>query len=167
MIASPSGYTARSYPGTTGLSMTDNERTAGYRLLETGTAVSFRITGTETLEGPDAAEFSLRVELAFPSDPDSEENDLEWGAFGFLFVLGTLSFDDAGPREISVIHYVESDEFQVDDFMDCLQWEGGALKFDADYVRGRRMKTRIVLRPDGSGTLTTAGRGKSALRWLE
>ena len=90
-----------------------------------------------------------------------------WGAFGFLFVIGTLSFADARPREMSIIDYVEQDEFQVDDFINCLHWEDGSLKFSADYVRGRRMKTDVVLRPDGSGRLTTTGRGKAAIFWLE
>jgi hypothetical protein len=40
-------------------------------------------------------------------------------------------------------------------------------QFSADYVRGRRMKTDVVLRPDGSGTLTTSGRGKAAILWLD
>ena len=142
-------------------------RAAGHQLLETGTVVDFLITDTEILEGPDAAEFSVRIGLEFPPDAESEENDLAWGAFGFLFVLGVLSFADARPRESSAIDYVEGDEFQVGDFIVCLQWEDGVLRFDTDYVRGRRMKTHVVLRPNGTGTLTTDGRGKAAIRWLE
>lgn len=42
-----------------------------------------------------------------------------------------------------------------------------SLRFSADYVRGRRMKTEVVLQPDGSGTLSTMGRGKAAILWLE
>ncbi len=143
------------------------DRAAGHQLLETGTVVEFQITGTEILEGPDAAEFSVRIGLEFPPDAESEENDLGWGAFGFLFVIGVMSFADARSRESSAIDYVEGDAFQVGDFIVCLQWENGALRFDTDYVRGRRMKTHVVLRPDGTGTLTTDGRGKAAIRWLE
>lgn len=147
--------------------MTKIDRTAGYQLLETGTAVEFHVTKTQIHEGPDAAEFSIDIDLEFPPDPDTEETDLEWGAFGFLFILGTLSFADARPREASHIDYVEDDEFDVGDFIGCLQWEGGALKFEADYLRGRRMKTHVILRPDGSGRLTTTGRGKAPILWLE
>jgi len=43
----------------------------------------------------------------------------------------------------------------------------GELHFDADYLRGRRMKTRIAVRSNGTVMLETTGRGKSALRWLE
>ena len=35
------------------------------------------------------------------------------------------------------------------------------------FVRGRSMKTNITIRPDGNITLTTWGRGESALRWLD
>ena len=147
--------------------MTGIDRAAGFQLLETGTAMEFNVTNTTVHEGPDAAEFSVDIDLEFPPDADTDETDLNWGAFGFLFVIGTLSFADARPRESSVIDYLEKDEFQVGDFIGCLQWEDGALKFAADYLRGRRMKTRIVLKPDGSGRLTTTGRGKAAMLWLE
>jgi hypothetical protein len=42
----------------------------------------------------------------------------------------------------------------------------GELRFDADYISGRRVKTRIVVRANGSITLETIGRGKAALRAL-
>jgi hypothetical protein len=41
------------------------------------------------------------------------------------------------------------------------------LCFDADYIRGRRVEIRIVVRSNGMVTLETTGRGKAALRWLE
>ena len=147
--------------------MTEIHRWAGHRLLETGVVTEFEVVKTEIHEGPDAAEFTVEIELRFPPDPETEETDLEWGAFGFLFAIGALSFADARPRELSVLEYVESDEFEVGDFVSCLHWEGGALKLSADYVRGRRMKTDVVLRSVGSGTLTTTGRGKAAVLWLE
>ena len=143
------------------------DRAAGLDLLESGTLVDFKITGTRIHEGPDPAEFSIEIDLEFPPDPESKESDLEWGAFGFLFVIGVLSFADARPRETSIIEYAEHDEFQVGDLIQCLRWESGALRFSADYIRGRRMKTDLVLRPQGSGRLTTAGRGKAPLLWLE
>lgn len=43
----------------------------------------------------------------------------------------------------------------------------GELHFDVDYIRGRWLKTRIVVRSNGTVTLETIGRGKSALRWLD
>jgi hypothetical protein len=65
------------------------------------------------------------------------------------------------------MHYREQDEFGVGDFLDCLSYAvGGQLRFDADYVRGRRMKTRVVVSPDGAVVIDTQGRGKSAEHWL-
>jgi hypothetical protein len=143
------------------------DRTAGFELLRSGTLVEFGVSATQIHESTDPAEFGLVIELKFPVDPDSDENDLGWGAFGFLFVIGSLSFADARPRENSTIEYVQNDEFQVGDLMQCLRWEDGNLKFSADYIRGRRMKTDLVLRREGTGQLTTAGRGKAPLLWLE
>jgi hypothetical protein len=39
--------------------------------------------------------------------------------------------------------------------------------FCADYLRGRSLKTDIIVRPNGTVTLTTRGRGKTAWRWLD
>lgn len=38
---------------------------------------------------------------------------------------------------------------------------------DADYIRGRCMKTAITVRRDGSVTLETRGRGESAPHWID
>ena len=41
----------------------------------------------------------------------SAEETAEWGAFGFRFTLGVLSFGEAKPRNQSSIDYQEKDEF--------------------------------------------------------
>lgn len=140
---------------------------AAHELLETGALVQFDVLSTKVMEGPDPAIFTVEIELSFPSDPESEENDLEWGAFGFLFLIASLSFIDARPRANSVIEYNTGDALEVGDFIRCLSWQSGALRLGTDYLRGRCMKTHVVLQPDGSGKLTTTGRGKSAVHWLE
>jgi len=155
--------------------MSDEARMIGHELLRTATAVSFRITEQDVLSAPDPAEFGLRIELKFvPSEEeiDLDEDDVakdtaEWGALGFLFVLGVLSFADAKPREASALDYEQRDEFRLADFIERLRFVRGELHFDADYVRGRRMKTRIAARSNGTVTLETIGRGKAGLRWLE
>lgn len=147
----------------------------GYELLKTGTLVSFRIVDEEVLSAPDEAEFGLRLQLKFTSDEGEEEQDeddvaentAEWGAFGFLFILGLLSFYDAKPLNSSVLAYEEKDEFRLADFIERLRFVRGELHFDADYIRGRRVKTRVFVRSNGTVTLETIGRGKAALRWLE
>ena len=40
------------------------------------------------------------------------------------------------------------------------------ISFDADYLRGRRMKTRVQIRPEGTGFIETVGRGKAATHWI-
>lgn len=147
--------------------MNPNDRAAGHQLLESGTLVNFEVFGTEVHEGPDPGEFGVDVHLRFPVDEESENHDLEWGGLGFLFTLGVLSFADAKPRGASVPDYIENDEFTVGDFVAHLKWKGQRLTFDVDYLRGRRVKTRITLNMDGTGILTTQGRGMAATHWLD
>ena len=155
--------------------MTSEAQMIGYELLNTGTLVTFRIVEEIVLEAPDEAEFSLRLQLKFvPAEDDGEQDEddaaediAEWGAFGFMFVVAVLSFAEAKPRNASVIEYDEKDEFRLADFIEGLRFVRGELHFDADYIRGRRVKTRIVVRSNGSIALETIGRGKAALRWLE
>lgn len=146
-----------------------SERLAGVELLRTGTLVPVRIVEETVLPSPDEAEFGLRLALSFDDGDDPEEDcadAVEWGALGFLFVIGVLSFADARSRGVSEQDYVEGDEFGVADFLAGLKFCNGALQLDTDYLRGRRMKTRVVVRPDGTGTIETTGRGKTALRWI-
>ncbi len=84
-----------------------------------------------------------------------------------MFALGVLSFDEAKPRNLSTAECHEKDEFSVADFIEGLRFVRGELHFDADYIRGRRIKTRIAVRANGTVWLETIGRGKAVLRWLE
>ena len=126
------------------------------------------------LTAPDEAEFGMRLELKFVSEDDDEQDEddaseeiAEWGSLGFLFVLGVLSFADAKPRNLSIADYSEKDDFRLADFIRGLQFLHGELHFDADYIRGRRIKTRVAVRTNGTVRLETIGRGKAVLRWLE
>jgi hypothetical protein len=147
----------------------------GHELLKTGLQVSFRLVEEEVLPAPDEAEFGMRLLLKFIAHEDEEDQDeddvaeetAEWGAFGFLFTLGVLSFDEARPRNQSSMDYREKDEFTVADFMEGLRFVRGELHFEADYIRGRRLKTRIAVRANGTVGLEKTGRGKAVLRWLE
>ena len=156
--------------------MASEAQLIGHELLKTGLAVGFRIVGEEVLTAPtDEAEFGMRLELKFVTADDEDEQDeddvaeetAEWGALGFLFVLGVLSFADAKPRNLSVADYSEKDDLRLADFMECLRFVRGELHFDADYIRGRRSKTSVAVRANGTVRLETIGRGKAALRWLE
>jgi len=147
--------------------MNENDRQAGLRLREQAAATEFEIVRSEVFEGIDGGEFGFRLELRFVRDDDDAFPSDDSGALGFLFAIGVLSFADARPRGASEMHYQEQDEFGVGDFLNCLSHSvGGHLRFDADYLRGRRMKTRIVVSPDGPVVIDTQGRGKSAEHWL-
>jgi hypothetical protein len=145
------------------------DRGAGEALLRTGVIVPVRILEESVMAGADEGEFALRLALSF-EDEDRPEEDradvVEWGALGFLFAIGVLSFADARPRGLSERECIESDDFQVADLLAGLRFRNGELHLDTDYVRGRRMKARVVVRPDGTGMLETIGRGKAALRWI-
>jgi hypothetical protein len=155
--------------------MTSEVQMIAYELINTGSLVCFRIVEEEVLKAPDEAEFGMRLLLRFVSedgeddqdDDDVAEDIAEWGAFGCMFVLGMLSFADARPRNMSSVDYHEKNEFTVADFVEGLRFVRGELHFDADYIRGRRIKTRISVCAKGTIRLETTGRGKTVLRWLE
>ena len=149
--------------------MSETTRQAWQQLLETGSLVLFRILDTQTELSPDEENVSVRADLVFQGDnEDTDPTDMvEWGAFGFLFILATLSFHDARPRGFSEGDFLSKDDFTVEDFFECLTYDQTGLHLRADYIRGRCLKTDITIRPDGTATLATWGRGQSALRWLD
>jgi len=97
---------------------------------------------------------------------DDEHDDVEWSAFGFIYAIGLLSFHDARPRGYSGMHFSEHDQWMATDMQRHLRYERGRLSFDADYVRGRMMKTTVTIHPDGRFTLDTVNRGEAATRWI-
>lgn len=138
------------------------------RLFETGTLVQFRILDTHTEVAPDGENLFVRVDLMLEDgEHDVEPEEIvEWGAFGFLYALAALSFHDARPRGMSELDFEAEDVLTVADFMDALSFSHNGLSVQTDYLRGRSMKTEVTIRPDGTVRLTTRGRGKSALHWL-
>ena len=137
-----------------------------FRILQEEVLTALADEARVRLCGCSSSSSRRRARKIFDED-EVAENTAEWGAFGFIFVLALLSFADAKPRNASVIEYQEKDELRLSDFIEHLRFVRGELRFDADYIRGRRLKTRIVVRSNGTVTLETIGRGKSALRWLE
>jgi hypothetical protein len=121
--------------------MSNDAYLSGASLLKTGTLVSFRILEEEVLPAHDEAEFRMRVSLQFVPEgceDDQDEDDVaedtaEWGAFGFIFTLGVLSFGEAKPRSQSTADYNEKDEFNVADFIRGLR-----------FVRGNYTSTQIT-----------------------
>jgi len=148
--------------------MSSSDRPAGYKLIETGALVEFEIVDTKVEPAADGETSFVRIALQLGGlDGGDGEDQVEWGAFGVIFTLAALSFNDARPRGNSDADFVEKDEFTVADLFDCLSFVRGELHFDADYVHGRCMKTDIVVQSDGQVILQTRARGESALRWVE
>jgi len=147
----------------------DDLQSAEQRLLDTGTLVRFRILDTHTEVAPDRENLFVRVDLVLEDDEHDVEPEeiVEWGAFGFLFALVALSFHDARPRGMSELDFEADDTLTVADFMHALSFSHDGLSVQTDYLRGRSMKTEVTIRPDGTVRLTTWGRGKSALHWLD
>jgi hypothetical protein len=148
--------------------MTDTDLLAGYNLIKQGALVNFDIVETKVDESVGRDEAIVRIDLHLGEMEDEEyrSEDHEWGAFGFLFCLATLAFADARPRGVSEMHFDEQDEFTVADFFDGLRYERGEVRFSADYVRGRCVKTDLTVRPDGTATVETRCRGEAATRWV-
>ncbi len=146
----------------------NNDKNAGLELLKTGTLVDFEVINTKTELSPDKENIHVQVDLVFKAeDPEEPSDEVEWAAFGFIFVLAVLSFADARPRGISEVDYSAKDDLTVSDFLEGLSFGRKGLHFRADYIRGRSLKTDITVRSDGTVTITTWGRGEAALRWLD
>jgi hypothetical protein len=147
----------------------DDLQSAEQRLFDTGTLVPFRILDTHTEVAPDRENLFVRVDLLVEDDEQDVEpaEIVEWGAFGFLFALAALSFHDARPRGMSELDFEAHDVLTAADFLDALSFSHNGLSIHIDYLRGRSLKTEATVRPDGTVRLTTWGRGKSALHWLD
>jgi len=148
----------------------NDDRIAGYKLIESGTLVNFDIVDTQIDETPGGDEAAVRIELHLGEvegeDDDLRTDDHEWGGLGFMFALAVLSFEDARPRGYTDKLFIEGDSLTLADFLDGFRYERGNLRYNGDYIRGRRMKTNITIRPDGKATLQTHGRGEAATRWV-
>ena len=105
--------------------MSDSTKPAWQQLMQTGALVEFNILDTHTELSPDKENMAVRADLVFTGDDeDMDPADIaEWGAFGFLFVLASLSFNDARPRGYSGADFLPRDNFTVDDFFECLSYK--------------------------------------------
>jgi hypothetical protein len=82
--------------------------------------------------------------------------------WGLIYAIGECSFADADADR----HFGGHDRWTVGDMLRHLTFERGRLRFHADEVRGRAMKTTLEINPDGTLTLETVDRGDAALRWI-
>ncbi|MCA9630277.1 MAG: hypothetical protein KC766_21550 [Myxococcales bacterium] len=148
--------------------ISDPDEPIEYELLHQATLAEISVT--ETRIEPTTANDKhvwLTGRLGLEEDEDGEPvDDVQHYAFGFIYALGMLSFLDARPRGVSGIDFEETDRWSAGDLLRYLRFEGGELHFYADYVRGRCMKTTVIVRADGSFRLESVNRGEAATRWI-
>jgi hypothetical protein len=95
-----------------------------------------------------------------------QEDEPDLFAFGVLFTLSLMSFTYAAPRGYSENQFIPDEEWNLEYFLQGLEFEYGKLKYSGDYVSGRHMKTTIIFGPGGRVTLDTRNRGRGADRWM-
>jgi len=138
-------------------------------LLRRGLGIPLKVLREEVRHSPgDKAEFTFEIELRLEGDDEdfTPEGAAEGGAMGVLFLVASLAFASASPRGISENYYLDDDELTVDDLLAHLRFRKNCLSVDLDYLRGRRVKTRVTVASDGTARIETQGRGKAALNWL-
>lgn len=95
-----------------------------------------------------------------------KEKEPDLFAFGILFTMSLMSFTYAAPRGYSENEFIPDEEWNIEYFLQGLEFEYGKLKYSGDYVSGRHIKTDITFEPGGLVTMETRNRGKGADRWL-
>ena len=95
-----------------------------------------------------------------------KEDEPDLFAFGVLFALSLMSFTFAAPRGYSEIEFQPDEEWNIEYFLQGLEYENGRLKYSGDYVSGRHMKTTVLFESGGRVILETRNRGKGADRWM-
>jgi len=142
-------------------SMTDEHEPIEHELIRTGTLVDFEVVDTKVEPTAAGDDSHVRLTLQMPED------DVECFAFALVYVFGLLSFHDGRPRGYSGRFFEDDDEWRADDMLRHLEFRRGCLHFDADYVRGRCVKTTVDVTSHGIVTVSTVNRGEAALRWVD
>ncbi len=164
------GNTNTTIIGTEPMKQTPYDRSdlsAAEELIRTALMVEFQRDEPVITPCTDGENLHLSVEIVVGIDDEDPEDIIEWSAMGLLFTLAALSFDDARPRGHSELDFMENDQLTMKDFLGDLHYVQGELRFSADYIRGRCLKTDLVARPNGRISISTLNRGVSASRWLD
>jgi hypothetical protein len=137
-----------------------DDHIAGYQLLEQISGIEFEVVKTEFTSVGGSGQYGI-VTLQL------EEDNVEWCSFGLMFAIAVLSFAGARPRGVSESYYNEKDEYNVSDFVQGLRYENGELRLHLDYIRGRCLKTDIIVNKTGLVTIETRNRGEALSRWID
>jgi hypothetical protein len=145
----------------------DVHHSAERELLRAALSLDLSVEAPDLTPTTDATNMVVRIRGRFGGhDEDAEEGYESWGAFPLIYAIGALSFVDAGPRGDSTLDFESEDVWRAADMLECLRYVRGELHFYADYVRGRCMKTRIIVKPSGDFEIETVNRGDAATRWV-
>ena len=134
-----------------------------YQLLAETVGTRIEIISNDYIETP-GYEDSKNTYQKIVFQIKEEEPDIF--AIGVLFTLSLMSFTFSAPRGLSEIDFVPDEEWNLEHFVQGLEFKLGNICFAADYVSGRLMKTDITFEPEGKVTLETRNRSKGAERWL-
>lgn len=134
-----------------------------YRLIEEAIGIPIDILSNEYNEMP-GHEGTVNTYQRIIFRIKEEEPDL-W-AIGLLYTLSLMSFSFAAPRGVSGEYFVPDEQWNLEYFVQGLEFRLKRLCFSSDYVSGRLMKTDITFESGGRVTLTTRNRGRGAERWL-
>jgi hypothetical protein len=133
-----------------------------HQLVRDGTLFE-TIEIVETKIEPTVGDDDWHVRIEFRVERDL----VEVCAFGIIYVLGLLSFNDARPRGASGQWFEDDDQFSAADMLGHLRFERGRLQMRVDYLRGRCLKTTVAVSSDGHVLLETVNRGQAATRWID
>jgi hypothetical protein len=133
-------------------------KTAGFKLLTETIGISIEIISN------DFEEFAGNTHQKIVFQINEDVPDVF--SFGVLLALSLMSFTYAAPRGYSETLFIPDEEWNLDYFVQGLEFRNEKLYFTSDYVSGRLMKTDIIFESGGRVTLLTRNRGKGAERWL-
>lgn len=128
-------------------------------LLARLASVEIEVVRSDLEEEPDFSAHRLECRVPPESLPET--------ALALIYAVGLMSFTEARPRGHSERDFQDADEWSLSDLVRGLVFDSGQLLFDADYVRGRMMKTRVRVRPDGAVLISTLHRHGAATRWID
>jgi hypothetical protein len=141
----------------------DIDKSLPYKLLEDTVGIALEMISNDFQELP-GYEGSVNTYQKIVFQIKEEEPDLY--ATGVLYTLSLMSFSFAAPRGVSERYFVPDEQWNLGYFVQGLEYRRKSLRFYADYISGRLMKTDITFEPGGKVTLTTTNRGRGAERWL-
>jgi hypothetical protein len=134
-----------------------DNKTAGISLLKETIGISIEIISNDFEEYADNTHHKIVFQII--------EDEPDLFAFGVLFALSLMSFTFAAPRGYSATQFIPDEDWNLDYFVQGLEYRNTRLYFTSDYVSGRLMKTDIIFESGGRVTLMTRNRGKGAERW--